>query len=86
MEERDPGLEMKEIVEINMNQELKLCKFILLVGMITLVLEWVMVIGKDHKIIRVVGFGLDLDLLVASLLQVDEVQDLGLLLLLLLRP
>ena len=72
------------MVEINKSQEFKLLKFVLLVSMITKALEWVMLIGVDHKIVRLVS--LDLDLLVVNLLRVREAQDLGPLPLLLLMP
>ena len=70
MEERNLGREKKEMVETNKNQELKLLEFVLLEGMITQPLEWVMVVGMGYKIVRVID--LDLDLLVANLLQVGK--------------
>ena len=84
MEEKDLDLEKKEVVGINKNQELKLLGFAHLVGMKTQPLEWVIVVDMDHKVRVVVS--LDLSPLVVNLLQVGEAQDLGLLLLLLLKP
>ena len=84
MEEKDLNLEKKDKMKINKNQELKLLEFVHLVGMKTQPLKWVMVVDMDHKVVIVVG--LDSSLLVVNLLQVGEARDLGLLLLLLLKP
>ena len=59
MEEREVNLKKKEIVGINKNQELKLVEFILLTGIITQILEWVVVIGRDHKTVKVANLDLD---------------------------
>ena len=84
MEERDLDLEKKEVVEINKDQELKLSGSILLVGMIIQALEWVIAVGMDYRIVKMVN--LDLDLLVTNFLHMSNSWDLSFLLFLLLRP